>query len=138
MATLHFTFIQNGTKMNKGIFVLLAALALPGQLFAATRDILLEWAAPTHTVDGDLLDQDGDGVPELLTGFRLYFDDANNTLINDYQDNLKTSVIERLNLPFGQTCFKMTAYNDSGESAYSNISCRDINPGKPEKPTITN
>lgn len=112
---------------------LLALASFPA--FSATRDHVVQWVPPSETVEGDLLDQDGDGVPELLRGYRLY--DVDGNLIQDIPDNMAQLYQLRMNFPWGETCFKMTAYNDYGESAYSNIgACIDVQPGKPKAPTV--
>ena len=101
-------------------------------IYGATRDRLFEIIPPTTTVDGDLLDQDGDGIPELLTGYRLYHEDG--TFIQEYEDNLITQFIARMNLSFNTSyCFYATAYSAYGESEASNIVCRVITPGRPDK-----
>lgn len=122
--------------MKTFLAITLAILStLPVAAWAATRDQVFPFIAPTETVDGELLDQDGDGIPELLTGYRLYRE--NDEFIQEYEDNTITSVMARLNMAYNTAyCFYLTAYSPEGESVESNIVCRTITPARPKAPIL--
>ena len=116
-------------------WTLMILMALAMVASAATRDHLIRWIPPTETVDGDPLDADGDGVAELLDGFRLYTETGQ--LVQDFPDGQLTEATIRYNFNWGTTCFKMTAYNSTGESDYSNVgACKLVEPGRPKPPRV--
>lgn len=120
--------------------VILCVMAMPA--FAATRDFPVEWIGDCATTEGDNLDPDGDGICELLTGYRVFFEDG--TLVEEIPDPSRQSSTYRYNMPFGTTqCFKMTAYmvvnGTEYESEFSNVgACREVVPGNPNRPNVTN
>ena len=111
---------------------------------AAVRDFVVEWTQECVTVEGDSLDADGDGVCEMLNGFRFYTRDGEFiTAVNE--DGSRTTTL-RYNAPWGTQCHKMTAVMDDPvnagaiiESDFSDVgACRDVVPGKPVRPQIRN
>jgi hypothetical protein len=123
---------------------LLFILLLPMLALAATRDFPVEWSQECATVDGDSLDLDGDGVCELLTGFRFY--DAAGNYLDGIPETGARSHTLRYNAPWGQSCHYMTAVMDDPlnagsvlESEPSNTAaCLDVVPGNPKSPIVIN
>lgn len=133
-------------------FLVVLFLSFPA--VAANRPQTWSWTPPDETVDGDLLDEDGDGIREGLVGYRLYLLPgvtapietlpnplpADAVLLWDLRDNTLTTNTQRINVPWGRTCYAMTALgvNDAGgeplESAGSNFVCRDLFRGPPRPP----
>lgn len=123
--------------------LLILLLVAPGS-WAATRDFLFQWTQECLTTEGDDLDLDDDGICELLTGFRFY-EQSGAYITGLPEDGTRTHTL-RLNQPWGQRCFQMTAVMDdpvnSGqvlESAKSNVgACKDVFPGNPNAPVLEN
>lgn len=120
-------------------------LLLPGLAFAATRDNIINFTHDCMTTEGDDLDLDGDGICEGLTGFQVY-DAVGNFIIGIPEDGTR-SFNARYNMPWGlNQCHTLTAVMDDPvntgavlESVMSNVgACRDVVPGKPTNPVITN
>jgi hypothetical protein len=73
-----------------------------------------------------------------MGGFRLY--DQNGVFISAFPGDARTGKA-RINLPWGQSCFKMRSYFTANgvelESADSNVGgCLTINPGPPVPPKV--
>jgi hypothetical protein len=113
-------------------------LLLPGIALSATRDFPISWEHSIETVDGEALDSNGDGVPDLLDGYRIFTaDGAFVQLVPATQDNATL----RLNVPWGETCFKLTAFmvvdGTEYQSDFSNVgACQEIRPGNPRAPKV--
>lgn len=125
------------------ILLLIATLLLPYAAEAATRDFVVNWSQVCETVDGDTLDADGDGICEDLVGFRVYTEAGQ--FINGLPEDGTRQFSFRINVPWGTSCFKMTSTmlhpitGELLESDWSNIgACKDVVPGKPRSPVLTN
>ncbi len=126
----------------KGLLILL--LLLPTTAWAATRDFPVSWTQECLTNEGDNLDLDGDGICEGLTGFRFYTEQGQ-FIEGIAEDGIRAHTI-RYNAPWGTQCHVMTAVMDDPinigqvlESVMSNTAaCRDVVPGNPNAPVITN
>lgn len=127
----------------------LAAIFIAGVLFssvnanAATRDFLIHWTADCQTVAGDTLDENGDGICELLDWYRFYTEDG--SFITAIPETGIREYTIRYNAPWGTACHYMTAViadpfgGADLESVPSNIgACKDVVPGKPNPPVVTN
>lgn len=126
-------------------WLVLIILIFPISAWAATRDNVINFTQECMTVEGDNLDLDGDGICEGLTGFRLY-DAFGNFIIGITEDGTR-SFNARYNMPWGlNQCHTLTAIMDDpinigqvNESVISNLgACRDVIPGNPKPPVITN
>lgn len=128
--------------MRLFLFLLLFPLTVIG----ATRDVPFAWTHDCLTVAGDTLDEDGDGICELLTiGWRFY--DSAGFFISGLPETGIRAHTVRYNLPWGvNQCHTMTAVMDDPinvglvlESAQSNIgACIDVIPGNPKAPVVIN
>ena len=118
--------------------LIIAMLLLPGIALSATRDFPIAWEHSLETIDGEALDSTGDGVPDLLDGYRIFTADGVFVqLVPATQD----SATLRLNVPWGETCFKMTAFltvdGTEYQSDFSNVgACQTIRPGNPRAPVV--
>jgi len=118
--------------------ILIAGLLLAQAGLAATRDFPIRWEHSLETIDGESLDSTGDGVPDMLDGYRIFTADGVFVqLVPATQDN----VTLRLNRPWGETCFKMTAFltvdGTEYQSDFSNVgACQEIRPGRPNPPRV--
>lgn len=112
-------------------FVMFVALVLVQiAAHAATRDVTIRWEQELLTVDGDVL--------ERMDGFRLFT--ADGVLVQAIPGDVREATI-RVNLPWGETCFKMRSfYVHNGieyESEDYNVgACKTITPGKPVSPGL--
>lgn len=124
--------------------ILLALLLLiPTTALAATRDYSINFTQECMTVEGDSLDQDGDGICEDLDGFRVY-DDEGNFVTGIPEDGTRTMNF-RMNRPWGVQCVTLTAHmtdpidGSFSESAMSATGgCIEVRPGRPNAPVLRN
>jgi hypothetical protein len=112
---------------------------------AANREFTGEFTQECLTVDGDDLDPNGDGICELLTGFRVYTEQ--DEFIYGMPETGARTWNFLYNAPMWSTqCWKMTAVIDDPdnpgtvfESVYSNTgACQRVVPGNPKPPRQTN
>lgn len=125
----------------KALWLLL--LLLPITVEAASRDYAFSWEHDCLTVQGDNLDPDGDGICELINGWRIFYEPTR-TLVTDIPDSSVMNYSTKLNHPFGDNCFYATAYmiiDTDGDgipedvsSSDSNIECKFSAPGNPNAP----
>lgn len=129
--------------MKKLLIALL--LILPAaSCYAATRDYSVSFTQLCETVEGDSLDQDGDGICEDLDGFRVY-DDAGNFVTGIPEDGTRT-ISFRMNRPWGEQCVRLTSHMTDpidGSFSESDLSenrggCVLVRPGRPTAPTVSN
>ena len=129
--------------------ILLCSFFTATAAYAANRLQLFQWTPPDESVEGDLLDEDGDGVREMLAGYRLYLiagtaPAEGDTLLWEVLDNTLTEYEARTKVPFGESCYYMTALGvpevsvgDYMESAPSNVVCRTLEQGPPKPPSVS-
>ena len=124
--------------------VLLLLLLLPSLTWAATRDFTVNWTQECMTTEGDDLDLDDDGICEGLTGFRFYTE-VGGFIEGIVEDGTRSHTF-RYNAPWGTQCHVMKSVMDDPinigqvlESFMSNIgACKDVAPGNPNAPVVTN
>jgi len=121
---------QDVQEYHMGKWLLLAALMIPVGAQAVMRDFTVVWIPPTQDVNGDPL--------PYITGFNIFQVGAG--LVASVGGD-QTSAAFRMNVPFGEVCFNMTAvvnYNGIDyESDLSNTVCREVAPGRPFPPVMT-
>jgi hypothetical protein len=127
--------------MNKLLIGLL--LLLPFGVEARMQDFHIPFSMVCQTVDGESLDADGDGICEMLNGFRVY-DDLGNFVTGIAEDGTRTISLTH-NVKWGEQCLRMTAHMTDPtdgtdlESDFSNRgACVTVRPGKPVPPEHRN
>lgn len=118
--------------------IVVASLLFPLVADAATRDFPIAWTHSLETIEGDSLDPNGDGIPELLGGYKLYTSDG--VFVQAFPPTQSSATV-RLNVPYGNQCFKMKAWHKldgvEEESDWSNVgACREVKPGKPKNNAV--
>lgn len=126
----------------KNLLLAIIMICAPFACHAATRDYTVDFTQVCETVDGDSLDQDGDGICEDLNGFRVYHEDNGEFITGIPEDGTRT-INFRYNSAWGLSCVKMTSHmtdpidGSDSESALSEGSvCIEVRPGRPQAPTI--
>lgn len=109
----------------------------------ATRTFTVSFSHDCMTVEGDTLDEDGDGICEALNGYRIYTEQGE-FITGLPEDGTRTHEF-RYNAPWGVQCLKMTAHMTDPidpattlESDFSNTgACLEVRPGKPTSPSVS-
>lgn len=133
--------------MRMLVIVLLLAIPLAAQ--ARNETFTVQWQQICQTVPdasgvSESLDSNGDGICDLLSGFRLYTEAGE--FITGIPEDGSRQYTWSYNVPWGERCHYMTAVMDDPtspgavlESDPSNIgACKVVRPGKPQPPNVTN
>lgn len=111
------------------ILFMLYMIMTPARAQTVSRSALVTWSAVTQ-------DESGNTLTESVT-YNLY-QGAKGAIKPKVQSGISATSFIVGNLPFGETCFNVTAVTaNGGESALSNEACKSFPFPKPAAPVIT-